>query len=379
MKAKSIKGKTFHEIQAAFKQNLTDGFKPNLALVFISSRDERETVCSMLNKENITVFGATTAGEFIDDDIDIDSIVILLLDINPDYFRITFKENDYNTSREKAKSIADFGLNEFSNPGFIISIAGRKVNGVDIIAGIQEKAGTNAFIYGGLAGNTISGTELFVFDNNNITNNGLVVLVVDLDKIKITGFATSGWQPIATFHTITKSEHNVAFTIDDEPAMDMIGQYLGMKFGKTAEDGKIFSDDARPLQLYRDNAPSVLREITYFNSKTREVGFAGPVPQGSRFRFSLPPDWDIVEKIKADCIVVKELFPDPDALIVFSCASRLQSLGPMVKDEIKEIKNTWNCPVAGFFSFGEIGNYLGGHTEYHNNTCSIVLLKEKDA
>ena len=49
----------------------------------------------------------------------------------------------------------------------------------------------------------------------------------------------------------------------------------------------------------------------------------------------------------------------------------------MVKKEIEEIKNTWDCPIAGFFCFGEIGKYHGGETEFHNNTCSIVLLKEK--
>ncbi len=377
MKAKSIKGKSKQEIQTALEQSIADGFKPTLAIVFISARQDREAVCSILDKENISVFGATTAGEFIDADFDRDSIVILLLDINPDNFKITFREADYKTSREVANSIAVSGMNEFPNPGFILAIAGRMVNAVEIINGIQDKVGTNAFIYGGLAGNTISGAELFVFDNKKITNSGLIALIIDHDKINMTGFATSGWQPIATFHTVTKSEDNTIYTIDDKPAMDMIAQYLGISFDADDENEKIYSDDARPIQLYRDNASSVLREITFFNRTTRTVNFAGPVPQGSKFRFSLPPDWDIVEKIKSDCLSIKQQQKEADALIVFSCASRLQSLGPMVKNEIEEIINTWDCPVAGFFCFGEIGNYLGGNTEYHNNTCSIVVLKEK--
>lgn len=377
MKVKSLKGKTAEEIKTALQNILTEDFKPSLALVFISADQERETVCAMLDKEGISIFGATTSGEFIDDDVERGSIVIILFAIDPAYFKISLEELSDNSSIDIAYAVAELGMKTFSNPGFIIAIGGRPVDGTKVIAGIQDKVGVQASIFGGLAGNVVTGTGLFVFDNNQITDKGLIALIIDNDKIDLTGFATSGWQPIATFHTITKSEHNTAFTIDDEPAMDMIAKYTGANIETGSTKEQIYSPDASPIQLYRDNAPSVLREITFFNGKTRAVSFAGPVPKGSKFRFSLPPDFDIVEKIKSDCEAFKEQHPDPDALIVFSCASRLQSLGPMVKNEIEEIKNTWDCPIAGFFCFGEIGKYPGGETEFHNNTCSIVLLKEK--
>jgi len=31
------------------------------------------------------------------------------------------------------------------------------------------------------------------------------------------------------------------------------------------------------------------------------------------------------------------------------------SLGSMVEEEIKGIQNLWNKPLAGFFSYGEVG------------------------
>lgn len=377
MKAKSIKGKTAEEIKTAFQQIYTEDFKPSLALVFISAVQERESVCALLDKEGISIFGATTSGEFIDDDMERESIVVFLFAIDHSCFKIALEELNNNTSSDLAYAIADAGLKSFANPGFIIAIGGRPVDGSKVIDGIRDKAGPHASIFGGLAGNVISGTELSVFDNKRITSRGLIALIIDNKKVDLTGFATSGWQPIATFHTITRSEHNTIYTVDNEPAMDMIAKYTGANIDTRSTHEQIYSPDTSPIQLYRDNGPSVLREITFFNGKTRAVNFAGPVPQGSRFRFSLPPDFDIVEKIKSDCNVFKEQYPDPDALIVFSCASRLQSLGPMVKKELEEIKNTWDCPTAGFFCFGEIGKYPGGETEFHNNTCSIVLLKEK--
>ena len=35
------------------------------------------------------------------------------------------------------------------------------------------------------------------------------------------------------------------------------------------------------------------------------------------------------------------------------------------------------APMIGFFSYGEIGNVKGGACDFHNETCSLVLLKER--
>ncbi len=42
----------------------------------------------LLDKKDIAVFGATTSGEFIDGDIEEGSITIMLLDMNPEYFKL---------------------------------------------------------------------------------------------------------------------------------------------------------------------------------------------------------------------------------------------------------------------------------------------------
>ena len=42
MKAKSIKGKSTEEIQSALQQSMADGFKPTLAIVFISKSQDRK-------------------------------------------------------------------------------------------------------------------------------------------------------------------------------------------------------------------------------------------------------------------------------------------------------------------------------------------------
>ena len=86
MKAKSIKGKSTEEIKLALEDCIADGFIPTLAIVFMSVSQNRKSIDAVLTAKDIKIFGCTTNGEFIDETTEKNSIAILLLDLNPDYF-----------------------------------------------------------------------------------------------------------------------------------------------------------------------------------------------------------------------------------------------------------------------------------------------------
>jgi hypothetical protein len=69
--------------------------------------------------------------------------------------------------------------------------------------------------------------------------------------------------------------------------------------------------------------------------------------------------------------------PEADAVIVFSCAGRLLSFGPLINQKLEGIKNVWNAPMAGMFSNAELARATGGKLEMHNATTCVVALKEK--
>ncbi|MEO8111365.1 MAG: FIST C-terminal domain-containing protein, partial [Ginsengibacter sp.] len=105
---------------------------------------------------------------------------------------------------------------------------------------------------------------------------------------------------------------------------------------------------------------------------------SGSVPQGAKVRFSVPPDFDVMEKVIKGVEELKATeMPDADALIVFSCAGRIVSLGPLMQMEIEGVKKVWNVPMAGMFSNAELGRATGGNLEMHNLTTCCVALKEK--
>ena len=123
MKAKSIKGVSIEEIQSAVQQSMSDGFKPTLAIALVSIKQDRNAICKLLNDEGITIFGATTNGGFIDDEIEQGSAAILLLEMNPDYFTILFEEYPNKNYREVAAGMATKTMERFAHPSFLLPAA----------------------------------------------------------------------------------------------------------------------------------------------------------------------------------------------------------------------------------------------------------------
>ena len=101
------------------------------------------------------------------------------------------------------------------------------------------------------------------------------------------------------------------------------------------------------------------------------------MPQGSKIRFSLPPDFDVIDHVVEECTRLKGQHETADAIIMFSCKARHLTLGPLVGTEIERVKEVWSAPLIGFFSYGEIGRAHQGKHEFHNNTCCILVIKER--
>jgi hypothetical protein len=378
MKVKSIKGKSTEEIQLELEQSIADGFKPTLAIVFISVKQNREEICELLNNKGISIFGATTSGEFISPEIGEGTVAIMLLDIDRAYYKIVFRETGESSAYEVSKQIGTEGKKIFFNPAFIIASGWLHTDGEQIVAGIEAGIGSDATVFGGMAGDDLALREPFVFTYDKRSTTGLVALIIDEDKISIKGIATCGWKPIGITKTVTKSTGNIVYTIDDQPALDLVIKYLGltMDHESTASNTVVNLGAYYPLQLERENAPPVMRTAMMGNVEERSLICAGNVPQGAKVRFSLPPDFDVIDTVVEECIDLKNE-TEADAVIVFSCISRYLSFGVMTSEEIERVQNVWNAPMVGFFSYGEFGKSKNGKHEFHNNTCCVVVMKEK--
>jgi len=387
MQAKTIKGKSTPAIATALEAAMTKDFSPTLAIVFLSVKQDIEAIDGLLSEKGIQIFGASTAGEFIDGDIENGSIVIMLLDMNPHHFRIEFLETSREEAYEDARKLGVLGKGIFPNPAFIIATGGIFIDGDQIMGGFMEGFGKPALpgdkevsVFGGMAGDDLIAAKPLVFTNGKCMDNAIVTLVIDADKIDVRGIAACGWHAVGTAKTVTKSEGNVVYTIDDKPALDLLMKYLGVevKLDETQDIVSFLSSWYYPLQLDRDNGDVVIRATRFANSKDRSLICTGTVPQGAKIKFSLPPDFDAIDTVVAECAGIKD---DPgqqaDALIMFSCVSRYLSFGETMREELEQVQQIWQAPMVGFFTYGEYGKSKIGANDFHNNCCCIVALSEK--
>lgn len=377
MQAKSIKGVSIEEIQSAVQQSMSDGFKPTLAIALLSIKQDRNAIFKILDDAGITIFGATTNGGFIDDEIEMGSAAVMLLDINPDYFTILFEEYPDKNYREVATGMATKTLERFAHPAFLIAGSNMETDAEQLLFGFEDVIGKNVNIHGCMAGDDFTFKEQFVFTNNKETNRGIVMLAFNEDKIKLRGRAICGWKAVGTVKTVTKSEGNHVYTVDDIPVLDLTAKYGGLTI--TADGGFSIEVAAQfPLQLQRETGDPVMRPGLMIDWTDHSFYCSGAVPQGSKVRFSLPPDFDVIEKVIEGCEDLKATeIPDAEALIIFSCAGRFVSLGPLINEEIKGMSKVWDVPMVGMFSNAELARATGGNLEMHNLTACCVAIKEK--
>ena len=377
MKAKSIKGKTAEEIKEALEKNMADGFRPTLAVVFMANENERTGVTELLSQKGIQIFGASTGDNFTDGEIESHTIVLLLLDIDPAYFHLVIKGADEGTIKEIAEQIGRSALMKFKKPAFLVVSGGLAVDGDEIIAGIESACGKGTTIFGGLAADFLRMQRTYVFNNDKLCDYGLLGLILDEEKISLSGMAVGGWKPMGMDRIITKSIGNVVYTIDNEPALDFVSRYAGLKDLDTNNALNFLISSNFQLQLKREDKHPVMRTPMQANPQDRSIVFAGSLPEGSKVKLCLLPGFEVIEAALIEFNNYKKAQPEPDALILFSCAGRQLTLGPYVSEEIDGIKNIWNAPLAGFFCYGEIGRVVSGQHEFHNMTCSLATLKEK--
>lgn len=384
MKSKTIKGKSTEEIQSGLRQSMADGFRPTLAFVFISIKQDRKAVCQLLSDEGIDVIGATSSGEFINGHQSEGETVVMLMDLKRSHYSILFEHIGERSQEETVNNLLNNAFQKFDKPAFILITTllesnGKMVDGEGLVECIEKMAGPDISMFGGMAGDDLTFSGTWVFNKDQSTDYGLVALVVDEKKITLHGMAYSGWKPMGVSRIATKTENNLIYTIDNRPALEMYIRYLG--HDESVADSQINFFDTigihYPFQIERENRePKMCNPIGYDKEKGALICESN-VPQGSRFRFSTPPDFDIIETVVNNAAELKtEQQAQADALLIFSCAGRLSALGPMAQEENEGLHKIWNAPMAGFYTYGEFGKGINGKHEFHSTTCSWVALKE---
>jgi hypothetical protein len=253
------------------------------------------------------------------------------------------------------------------------------VSGDSIIEGIQQALGEDIPIFGGSAADQGRFTGTFQFYNSGVFTDAAPFLLIAGPLLFSFG-VESGWIPIGDKGKVTKVEKNVVYEIRNQTALDFYRYYFGNNI-RVGETGDLREPGDYPLAVFEDDGESFYLRVPNFPYSDKAKGsitFLGNIPEGVTIQITHTTRDKIIEGAKKSVTSAVAQYPglNPSIVICFSCAARQLILGTRVAEEYEILKTNFpDLPVAGFYTYGEIGPlHKGKPSRFHNETFLSLLL-----
>ena len=353
--------------------------KPQAGILFAGIDHDFELILNRINEEypGIELLGCTTDGELSSVHGYADDSVVLMLFCSDKLCFTTGVADGISKGTavtiKKAVDSAKLKLDE--DPKLCITTpSGLTASGDNIVEGLRLSLGENFPIFGGTAGDQWRMNCTYQFYNDKVFTDAAPFLLISGPLLYSFGVQT-GWMPIGKKAKVTKSDNNVVYEIGDNKALVFYKHLLGEKTG-IGDEGPV-SD--YPLAVFEEDTESFyLRSSINMDRETGSVTFVGNVPEGSTIQITHSTRDKIVEAAETSINSSVTEYPgsQPSAALCFSCASRKQVLGTRVEEEYHAFKRNFpDLPVAGFYTYGEIGPLKRGKpTRFHNETFFNVII-----
>lgn len=379
MKARDFHTHSVDELKGWLDEEMAGGFKPTIAVVFSSLRDDLNEMLAYLHANRIQVFGASSWGEFARDGIERGSTAMLLLDLSEDFFYLRLDALEGGDEEKVTAQVAREAQDRFEKPVILVLISDLRTRGEAILETFEEVLGHAVHVAGAGAGTNSVQDPSYVFNAETVSSRGLLTLVMDGDRVHMASRAACGWQAIGAPRQITRSEGYWVHEIDGVPALDALLKYIG-KEDLDLDDPVQWEIEVNtlPLQLQRPHGDPIMRPALLYDKETRAVMCTGKMEEGAYIRFSIEPDDGVIDFVIDDFRHAKDGMGDVDAVVYFSCWGRYNALGPAMNREIREAGQLFGVPMVGLLSSGEMARVTGGKLEFNALTSCCVMLKEVD-
>ncbi len=329
---------------------------------------------------NAGIIGCSTAGEIIGTELFNDALVATAVSFKRTTVQFArVRVEKMQDSISSGKELADCLKKEGLAHVFILS-DGLNVNGSELARGLMSGLPEGVAVTGGLAGDQDRFRETLIFSNSPPDRNMVGAIGFYGNKIKIGYGSMGGWDSFGSDRMVTRSEGNVLYELDGEPALDLYKKYLGSQSHGLPATGLFF-----PLNLRLEgNSTNLVRTMLAVNEQDMSVTFAGDIPEGSYVRLMKANPERLVdgafEAAKMSC----QLFGScvPDLAILVSCVGRKLVLKQRVEEELECVRQVLgeNVAMAGFYSYGEIcpATPLEKQCKLHNQTMTVTVFSESE-
>jgi len=320
---------------------------------------------------------SSTAGEIIDTQVNDHSVSLTAIAFNHTAIRsavthITQAGGSLEAGRTLAAAFDPQGLRSV----FVIS-DGQKVNGSELVLGLQERLPQGVILTGGLAGDGARFYRTLVGLNEMPLEGRIAAIGFYGDRLSISCGSVGGWDPFGPERLITRSRSNVLYELDEKPALDVYKLYLGEHAAELPGSGLLF-----PLSIRSErNGQALVRTILSINEEEKSLTFAGNMPEGAYARLMKASFDRLIEgAANAAQHSMKKRRTDPGLAILISCVGRKLVLDQRVEEEVEVVRAAYGpgTAITGFYSYGEISPAAGFmKCELHNQTMTITTLTEE--
>lgn len=271
-------------------------------------------------------------------------------------------------------------LKEENLAGVFILSDGLLTNGSELVRGMNSVL-PGIVITGGLAGAGMVFKETWVLKEGRPEPGVVSALGLYGGSVHIEHGSRGGWDTFGPERIVTKSNQNILYELDGQPALSLYKEYLGERSVHLPASALLF-----PLQIRADDRDSrrIVRTIIGVDEENEALIFAGNIPEGSLAQLMMANFDRLIEGASnaAQQVHQRTSKKDPVLTIAISCFGRRLVLGDRTDEEIEAIfaQLPRQGQQIGFYSNGEISPAVEGQPcELHNQTMTLTSIYEEES
>ena len=320
--------------------------------------------------------GCSTGGEIFESEVYDDSIAAAALHFNSAAvaLRSVALGDCANDSLVAGKRLAGLLPTEGLRAVFVLS-DGIHVNGSELVRGLKDNLPPDVILTGGLAGDGSAFKATKVGADGDPVEGAIAAVGFYGDSLDIRHGSFGGWDPFGPERVVTRSEHNILYELDGEPALDLYKRYLGDEARNLPSSALLFPLKIRSLT---DSRTDLVRTVVGIDDAAKAMIFAGDIPTGVSAQLMRG---DFSHLINGAGRAARQAHGNGSAslAILVSCIGRKLLLGQRVAEEVDAVSDILGsqCRTIGFYSYGEISPHdFTSSCELHNQTMTITVFSE---
>jgi hypothetical protein len=321
------------------------------------------------------VVGCSTSGEIDNTRVRDESITVAIARFATTRLRfaqtaLAQPTDSFDAGAALADELAGGGLR-----AVLVLSEGVRVNGSELVRGINARLPDDVVVTGGLAGDGARFARTWVLAGGRPTTNAVVAVGLYGDQLRVTHGSQGGWDAFGPERCITASSGNVLYALDGRPALELYKGYLGDRAADLPSSALLF-----PLSL-RDSmnaTNSVVRTVLSVDEATQSMTFAGDIPTWHYAKLMRANFDRLILGARGAGEVALGEHSGPALSIAVSCVGRRLVLRERVEEETEAALEALppGTTQVGFYSYGEISPHANGPCDLHNQTMTLTVFSE---